>query len=177
MSRSIAVLVTEGFEDSEYLSPVDALRAAGYAIFNIDVEPGRIVKSRAEQLPLRIDLGIDQARAADYAGLLIPGGRSPGVLRRDPRVLQFVRDCDARRLLIFAICHGPLLLVSAGVVRGRAMTGVAQIADDLQHAGASYEDSPVVVADCQLVTSRTPEDLPLFNAAMLQLLAEHHPPL
>ena len=108
MSRSIAVLVTEGFEDSEYLSPVDALRAAGYAIFNIDVEPGRIVKSRAEQLPLRIDLGIDQARAADYAGLLIPGGRSPGVLRRDPRVLQFVRDCDARRLPIFAICHGPL---------------------------------------------------------------------
>ena len=65
MSRSIAVLVTEGFEDSEYLSPVDALRAAGYAIFNIDVEPGRIVKSRAEQLPLRIDLGIDQARAAE----------------------------------------------------------------------------------------------------------------
>jgi len=62
-------------------------------------------------------------------------------------------------------------------VRGRAMTGVAQIADDLQHAGASYEDSPVVVADRQLVTSRTPEDLPLFNAAMLQLLAEHHPPL
>ena len=97
MSRSIAVLVTEGFEDSEYLSPVDALRAAGYAIFNIDVEPGRIVKSRAEQLPLRIDLGIDQARAADYAGLLIPGGRRPAVAgqrRRGARPRHDRRGAD-----------------------------------------------------------------------------------
>ena len=173
MSKSIAVLVTDGFEDSEYHVPVDALRAAGYAIFNIDKATHAVVKGKTTQSPVTIDLGIDAAQVADYAALLIPGGKSPTALRTDPRFVQFVKDFDATGRPIFTICHGPQLLVSADVVRGRKMTAVKEVAPELEQAGALYEDRAVVVDGGRLVTSRTPADLIPFSDAMLQVLEQH----
>lgn len=173
MSKSIAVLVTDGFEDSEYWQPVDSLRAAGYAIFNIEHAKNKVVKGKTNQTPVTIDVGIDEAKVQDYAALLIPGGHSPEGLRGDARFAQFVKDFDATGRPIFAICHGPLLLISAGVVQGRKLTAVASVAGDLRNAGAQFEDSAVVVDGNRLVTSRTPQDLPKFNAALLKVLAAH----
>ena len=172
MNKSIAVLVTDEFEDSEYWKPVDALRSEGYAIFNIEFEKNHVVKGKKEQSPVTIDLGIDDAKVDDYCALLIPGGHSPDALRGDARFVQFVKDFDATGRPIFTICHGPHLLVSAGVVKGRKMTAVSNIAVDLKNAGAQFEDSAVVLDDNRLVTSRTPEDLTQFNDAILKLLKE-----
>ena len=173
MSKSIAVLVTDEFEDSEYWKPVDALRAAGYAIFNIEKAKDNVVKGKKDQSPVTIDLAIEDAKVDDYAGLLIPGGHSPDGLRGDDRFAQFVKDFDATGKPIFTICHGPHLLISAEVVKGRKMTSVKNIATDLKNAGALFEDSAVVIDHNRLVTSRTPEDLGAFNDAMLKVLAEH----
>jgi protease I len=173
MSQSIAVLVTDEFEDSEYWKPVDALRAAGYAIFNIEKAKDNVVKGKKDQSPVTIDLAIEDAKVDDYAGLLIPGGHSPDGLRGDDRFAQFVKDFDATGKPIFTICHGPHLLISAEVVKGRKMTSVKNIAIDLKNAGALFEDSAVVIDSNRLVTSRTPEDLGVFNDAMLKVLAEH----
>lgn len=173
MNKSIAVLVTDEFEDSEYWKPVDALRAAGYAIFNIEKKKDQVVKGKKDQTPVTIDLAIDDAKVDDYAGLLIPGGHSPDGLRGDPRFAQFVKAFDATGKPIFTICHGPHLLVSAEVVKGRQMTSVSNIAIDLKNAGAKFEDQAVVIDDNRLVTSRTPEDLPAFNEAMLKVLQAH----
>ena len=171
MSKSIAVLVTDEFEDSEYLLPVDTLRAEGYAIFNIEKEKNKVVKGKKEQTPITIDLGIGDAKVDDYCALLISGGHSPDALRGDDRFAQFVKDFDATGRPIFTICHGPQLLISADVVQGRKMTSVKNIAIDLKNAGAQFEDRAVVVDDEQrLVTSRTPEDLPQFNEAIVKLL-------
>ena len=173
MSKSIAVLVTDEFEDSEYWKPVDALRAAGYAIFNIEKAKDNVVKGKKDQSPVTIDLAIEDAKVDDYAGLLIPGGHSPDGLRGDDRFAQFVKDFDATGKPIFTICHGPHLLISAEVVKGRKMTSVKNIAIDLKNAGALFEDSAVVIDSNRLVTSRTPEDLGVFNDAMLKVLAAH----
>ena len=173
MSKSIAVLVTDEFEDSEYVSPVDTLRSHGYAIFNIDTEKDKVIKGKKDQTPVTIDLGIDDAKVEDYCALLIPGGHSPDALRGDDRFVQFVKDFDATGKPIFTICHGPHLLVSAEVVKGRKMTSVSNIAVDLKNAGAAFEDSEVVVHDNRLVTSRTPEDLMAFNDAMVKVLEAH----
>ena len=170
MTKSIAVLVTDEFEDSEYWKPVDALRAAGYAIFNIEKEKNKVVKGKKDQTPVTIDLSIDDAKVDDYAAMLIPGGHSPDGLRGDDRFAKFVKDFDASGKPIFTICHGPHLLVSAEVVKGRKMTSVKNIAIDLKNAGAQFEDSAVVIDDNRLVTSRTPEDLPQFNEAILKVL-------
>lgn len=173
MSKSIAVLVTDGFEDSEYWQPVDSLRAAGYAIFNIEHAKNKVVKGKTDQTPVTIDVGMGEAQVDDYAALLIPGGHSPEGLRGDARFAQWVKDFDATGRPVFAIGHGLLLLVSAGVVQGRRLTAAASVAEALRNAGAQLEDSAVVVDGNRLVSSRTLQDLPAFNAALLQVLAAH----
>lgn len=170
MNKSVAVLVTDEFEDSEYWKPVDTLRSAGYAIFNIEKEKNKVVKGKTEQTPVTIDLSIGDAKVDDYVALLIPGGHSPDGLRGDERFAQFVKDFDATGKPIFAICHGPHLLVSAEVAQGRKMTSVKNIAIDLKNAGAQFEDQAVVIDGDRLVTSRTPEDLPAFNEAIIKVL-------
>jgi deglycase len=119
-----------------------------------------------------VDKTIDQASADDYDALVLPGGvANPDKLRRDPSVLQFVRDFFEQGKPVAAICHGPWPLIDAGVVRGRRMTSYASIQTDLKSAGAIWSDEPVVV-DQGLVTSRQPADLPYFNAKLIEEMAE-----
>lgn len=170
MRKKIAVLVTDDFEDSEYTAPVNAYEQAGFEAVNIEKEAGKTVKGKAEGTPVTIDLGIDDAQIEDYAALLLPGGHSPDKLRGDDRFPAFVQRFVASGKPVFSICHGPQLLISAGVVKGRKLTAVKNIAIDLKNAGAIFEDSAVVVDGGQLVSSRVPDDLPQFIEASLKLL-------
>lgn len=120
--------------------------------------------------PTVSDAAIRDMEAADFHGLIVPGGWMPDKLRRDPKVLQLVRDFDEAGKLIAAICHGGWIPVSAGVYEGVRVTGSPGIKDDLVNAGAIWEDSPVVI-DRHFVSSRKPDDLPKFCRGVLQVLA------
>jgi protease I len=114
---------------------------------------------------------ISEVCAGDYEGLLLPGGKAPELLRHSPDVLDVVRDFFAAAKPVFAICHGPQVLVSAGVLRGRSATCYRSVATELWEAGAKYKDEEVVV-DGHLVTSRQPSDLPAFLREAIKKLGE-----
>ena len=120
--------------------------------------------------PCTSDAAIADMRAEDFHGLLVPGGFMPDKLRREPKVLRLVRDFNAAGKLIAAICHGGWIPISAGVYDGVRVTGSLGIKDDLVNAGAIWEDAPVVV-DRHFVSSRKPDDLPHFAAAMIEVLS------
>lgn len=170
MSKKIAVLITDEFEDSEFTSPAEAFRKAGHEVVTIDTQAGKTVKGHKGEANVTIDKSIDDVTAAEFDALLLPGGHSPDTLRGDKRFVTFTRDFVASGKPVFAICHGPQLLISAEVVRGRKLTAVKPIVIDLKNAGADFYDQEVVVDQDQLVTSRTPDDLPAFNREALRLL-------
>jgi len=120
--------------------------------------------------PITPDTTVDQVQAADFDGLVIPGGYAPDILRRSARVLELTRQIHAAGKPIAFICHAGWVPISAGIVRGRRGTSVGAIRDDLVNAGMIWEDAPVVV-DGNLITSRTPADLPHFSRALLKALA------
>jgi protease I len=120
--------------------------------------------------PCVSDAAIGDVRAQDFDGLVVPGGFMPDKLRRDPQVLELVRQFDAAKKLIAAVCHGGWIPISAGVYRGVRVTGSLGIKDDLVNAGAIWEDAPVVI-DRHFVSSRKPDDLPEFCRGMLRVLS------
>ena len=170
MPKRIAVLVTHDFEDSEYTEPVEAFRAARHCISNIEHQAGNVVYGKRRKSSVTIDQSIDHVSIHDFDALLIPGGYSPDRLRADDRYVEFVRDFAGAQKPIMCICHGPQLLISAEVVRGRKLTAVKPIVIDLKNAGAEFYDQEVVNDKDQLITSRTPDDLPAFNREALRLL-------
>lgn len=170
MSKKIAVLITDEFEDSEFTSPADAFRKAGHQVITIEKKAGNTVTGKRGEAKVKIDASIDEVNPADFDALLLPGGHSPDSLRGDDRFVTFTRDFVNSGKPVFAICHGPQLLISADVVRGRKLTAVKPIVVDVKNAGADFYDQEVVVDKDQLVTSRTPDDLPAFNRESLRLL-------
>jgi len=165
----IATVITDMFEDIEYTSPKEALEAAGHEIVTIDTWSGNEVKGKHGK-KVQIDKGIDEVKAAEYDALFIPGGFSPDILRADDRVVAFVKEFMDDMKPTFAICHGPQLLITAKTLNGRDATGYKSIRVDLENAGAKFHDEEVFVCQKQLVTSRTPDDLPAFNLEIVKLL-------
>ncbi len=147
MSKKIAVLITDEFEDSEFTSPADEFRKAGHEVITIEKQAGKTVKGKKGEASVAIDKSIDEVTPAEFDALLLPGGHSPDYLRGDNRFVTFTRDFVNSGKPVFAICHGPQLLISA-----------------------EFYDQEVVVDKDQLVTSRTPDDLPAFNREALRLL-------
>ncbi|WP_158782102.1 type 1 glutamine amidotransferase domain-containing protein [Pantoea sp. BAV 3049] len=170
MSKKIAVLITDEFEDSEFTSPAEAYRKAGHEVVTIEKKAGITVTGKQGKAKVKIDRDIDDVHAAEFDALLLPGGHSPDSLRGDDRFVDFTKNFVALGKPVFAICHGPQLLISANAVRGRKMTAVKPIVIDLKNAGADFYDKEVVVDNDRLVTSRTPEDLPAFNRESLRIL-------
>jgi protease I len=123
-----------------------------------------------------VDVGLDRANADEYDAVFVPGGHSPDRLRILPAAVAFLAGVHAAGGLTAAICHGPWLLIEAGLVRGRTLTGWASVRTDVINAGGSWVDAPVV-QDGLLVTSRRPEDVPEFSEALVQLLADARRPL
>jgi protease I len=167
--KRVAILATDGFEESELFSPRFALLAAGA---DVDVISPKRDKIRAWKhkdwgKSVAVDVRLEEADAGEYDALVVPGGvMSPDHLREDQRAVEFVRSFFDSGKPIAAICHGPQLLIEAGVVDGLTVTSYSSIRTDLENAGAHWVDEEVVV-DRSLVTSRSPEDLPAFNDVMI----------
>lgn len=119
---------------------------------------------------METDASIDEASPADFDALLIPGGFSPDILRADQRFVSFAKSFMDDKKPVFAICHGPQLLITAKALDGRSATGYTSIQVDLENAGVQFKDEEVVVCQNQLVTSRTPDDIPAFTRESLKLL-------
>jgi len=167
----VACLLGPGFEDSEFRIPYDRLRQAGYQVDIIGTKAGEKLQGDKGKETATTNLGIGDADVDQYIGLLIPGGYSPDKLRADDRFVQFVKHFDATKRPLAAVCHGPQLLLSAELVRGRTLTAWKTIQGDLRQAGARVVDQPVVVDD-NWITSRKPDDLQAFSAKLLEELAE-----
>ena len=168
----VATVLTDLFEDVEFTSPRDALVEAGHEVVVIGPEKGKTAEGKQGEAEVEIDLGIDEADPSDYDALFIPGGYSPDKLRGDERFLDFVRHFSDNEKHIFSICHAPQLLVNADVLKGKDLTSVSQVAVDVKNAGGNYVDQAVVIDDSGLVSSRTPDDLPEFNEAIVDALNE-----
>lgn len=172
--RSVGVLLApRGVEEPEFVRPRDALREAGADVVVIGLEPGdaRTVTNDLDPAgSYAVDVTIDELDADGLAGLVVPGGTvGADTLRGDEQVVDLVQRLVARGRPVAAICHGPWVLVEADVVDGRRVTSYPSLATDLRNAGASWTDEEVVVDD-GIVTSRTPDDLDAFCAALLEQL-------
>jgi deglycase len=158
--KRFLMFVDDIYEDLELWYPKLRLIEAGAHVTVAGLEAERKYSGK-HSYPCRSDAGIRDMEAADFHGVVIPGGFMPDKLRRDPKVLQLVRDFSAAGKLVAAICHGGWIPISAGVYRGVRVTGSPGIKDDLVNAGAIWDDAPVVV-DRHFVSSRKPDDLPEF---------------
>jgi protease I len=167
----IACVMGSGFEDSEFRVPVERLRAAGYEVEVVGTERCQTIVGKNKKEEVRVDRSIDDADPAEYEGMLIPGGYSPDYLRADERFVDFVKQFDATGRPLAAVCHGPQLLLTAGLVGGRTLTAWPTIQGDLRYAGAEVRDESVVV-DGNWITSRKPDDLDLFSGRFIQALAD-----
>jgi protease I len=161
------MFVGDIFEDLELWYPKLRLIEAGAAVVVAGEEKGRSYHGK-NGYPCKSDAAIADVRASDFDGVVVPGGFMPDKLRRDPKVLELVRQCASAGKLVAAICHGGWIPISAGVYRGVRVTGSPGIKDDLVNAGAIWEDAPVVV-DRHFVSSRKPDDLPDFCRAILSV--------
>lgn len=165
----VATVITNLFEDVEFTEPAAAIRDAGHEVVTIEKKAGEQVEGKHGE-KVTIDQGIDDVSVDDFDALLIPGGFSPDQLRADDRFVAFAKDFMDAQKPVFAICHGPQLLINAKSLEGRTATGYKSIVVDMAYAGANVKDEEVVVCNNQLVTSRTPDDIPAFNREIVKLL-------
>jgi protease I len=170
----VAVLATDGFEESELTEPVKALRGAGAIVDVISLKPGKIQAFRHhdKSIQVPVDRTLDEAKPEEYQALLLPGGAlNADAIRIEPQVQAFVRAMNESARPMAVICHAPWILVSSKLVQGRTLTSYHTIQDDIRNAGGNWVDKEVVV-DGNLVTSRKPDDLPAFNREMIKLFEQ-----
>jgi len=173
-NRNIAILSESGFEEVELTEPLKRLKEEGANVHVISSKSGKIKAWNHDHWSIEVDVDktVSEVNAADYSGLVLPGGViNPDQLRVNDDAIAFVRAFFEAGKPVAAICHGPQTLINADVVRGRKLTSVKNISQDLINAGANWSDEEVVV-DQGLVTSRTPEDLPAFNDKIVEEFAE-----
>ena len=172
--KRIAILSTDGFEQSELEVPLKYLRDAGAEVHVVSLKSGEITgwegKNWGRTVP--VDAVLTEVSATDFDALVLPGGQiNPDLLRVEAEAISFIRDFWTDGKVIGAIWHAPWLLVEAGIVKGRKVTSYASIQTDVKNAGGLWEDS-AVVTDKGLVTSRKPDDLPAFCAKLVEEIAE-----
>jgi len=173
--KRIAVLVGDGFEESELVEPRLALEASGAVVTIVGLDEKAKLKIRGkrgldEGNSVKAEEIVADVTAEDFDALLIPGGFSPSVLRVHREAQRFVREFDLAKRPLFTLGFGPLVLISAQIVRGRQLTGHPSIADDIRNAGGLYRDQPIVT-DGMWATARTAHDLAIFNRAIVERLA------
>ncbi|MFB9053272.1 type 1 glutamine amidotransferase domain-containing protein [Formosa undariae] len=173
-NKTVAILATNGFEESELKSPKNALLEAGAEVHIVSLESGEI-KAWADGDwgdTYKVDKTLDEVSQSDYNALVLPGGViNPDLLRRETKAISFVKSFFENHKPVAAICHAPWLLAEADVLKGRKVTSFHSIKTDIINAGAEWVDQEVVV-DHGLVTSRSPEDLPAFNAKVIEEIKE-----
>ena len=165
----IAVAIGDMFEDSEYTQPAEAFKKAGHELVHVGLQSGATVKGKKHGTPVKIDKHVKEVKVDEFDALLIPGGYSPDKLRVDNQMVQFVKDFVESGKTVCSICHAPQLLINAQVLKGRKITGWKSLVQDIKNAGAEFIDQEVV-EDGNLISSRSPRDLPAFIRACSQRL-------
>ena len=167
--KRVAILVEDEFEDRELTGPLDALRSVGATVTIVGPAAGAEYHGKRGEAVVKADLAAGAARIKDFDALVIPGGYAPDRMRMRHAMVDLVRDAVEAGKTVAAICHGPQLLISANALRGRTLTCWPSIAIDVKNAGGLYVDKPVV-EDGPLITSRKPDDVPLFCEAIVRAL-------
>lgn len=166
--KRVAVLVEQMYQEMEVWYPVYRLREAGCTVELVAPEAGKAYASKLGY-PAKSTLAASDARADQFAAVVIPGGFSPDYVRRSEPMLKLVRDLHAQGKPVAAICHGPWVLCSTSALKGRKVTCFHSIKDDVTNAGGTYVDQEVCI-DGNVITSRTPDDLPAFVAALMEMM-------
>jgi protease I len=168
--KRVAILVEDEFEDRELTGPRDALRAAGAAVTIVGPTRGASFRGKRGDATVTSDLAAGEASMRDFDALVIPGGHAPDKMRLRHAMVDLARDAMEAGKPVAAICHGAQLLISANALRGRTLTCWPSIAIDVKNAGGLYVDKPVV-EDGNLITSRKPDDVPMFGEAIIRALS------
>ena len=167
--KRIAILAEQDFEDVELMEPLKAMKEAGAQIFIVGSGSQTSYQGKRGKVTIKVDIDADKVRADDFDAIIIPGGYAPDKMRLHQSMIDLVRKAHDLGRVIAAVCHGPQLLISAGIVSGRRLTSWPSVAIDLKNAGAIWVDEPLV-KDGNIITSRRPSDLPVFNRAIIQAL-------
>ena len=167
--KKVAVLAEDNYQELELWYPYYRLLEAGAEVVLVGSGDKDVFKSK-NGYPARVDMDASDARAQNFDAVVVPGGFAPDKMRKVKAMTSFVREMDDAGKVVAAICHAGWVLVSAGILEGRKATCVVNIKDDLENAGATYLDEEVVI-DGNLITSRTPPDLPAFARAIVDALA------
>jgi len=171
--KVIAILAEEDFEDSELIEPMRGMKNAGARVLIVGSGSQKSYKGKRGSATISVDATADNVKAEDFDAVIVPGGYAPDKMRLHQSMVELVRKAHNLGKVIAAICHGPQLLISAEIVRGRRVTSWPSIAVDLRNAGAEWIDAPVV-RDGNIITSRKPADLPRFNKAIIEALRDRH---
>lgn len=172
--KKIAILTEDGFEEVELTSPREALINAGAEVFIVSPKSNHVKAKSGDDWSkeYKVDIPLSEAGVSEFDALVLPGGViNPDKLRTNKEAVKFIQTFFKDNKPVAAICHGPQLLINADTIRNKKITSVKAIEVDLKNAGAVWEDKEVVV-DGNLVTSRTPEDLPAFNQSTIELIAQ-----
>jgi protease I len=165
----IALLLDDQFEDSEFRVPYDRLRQAGHEVVIVGREANKEVAGKRGKEKVKTEVSGKDVSADEFDAVVIPGGYSPDRLRTDPKLVGLTREAFIRGKPVAAVCHGPWMLAEADIADERTLTSWPSIRTDLINAGARWVDREVV-EDGNLITSRKPEDLAAFTAAILRQL-------
>jgi protease I len=166
----VAVVITDMFEDAEYTQPAAGLKQAGHDLVHVGLQSGATVKGKKQGTPVKVDKTAKEVKVEEFDALLIPGGYSPDKLRVDEDVVGFVKEFVESGKPVCLICHAPQLLITAQVLKGRKVTAWKSLVQDIKNAGAEFIDAEVV-EDGNLISSRSPADLPAFIRACMKRLA------
>lgn len=169
--KRVAILAEEDFEDSELIEPMRALKGTSARVLIIGSGSQETYMGKKGSATARVDATADKVKAEDFDAVIVPGGYAPDKMRLHQSMIDLIRKAHDLGKVVGAICHGPQLLISAEIVKGRRVTSWPSIALDLRNAGADWVDEPVV-QDENLITSRKPADLPRFNKAIIKALQD-----
>jgi protease I len=167
--KRIAILAEEDFEDSELMEPLRAMKDAGARVLIVGSGSKKSYRGKRGSAEVTVDITADKAKTDDFDVIIVPGGYAPDKMRLHQSMINLVRNAHAEGKIIAAVCHGPQLLISADIVKGRRVTSWPSVAIDLKNAGAIWVDEQVV-KDGNIITSRKPADLPKFSKAIIEAL-------
>lgn len=172
-NRCIAILATDGFEESELFEPKKAMEEAGAKIEIVSIHSGKIKAWKGHDWgrSIDVDVTVDETEGVKYDALMIPGGvMNPDKLRTNKRAIEFIKEFIVDHKTIASICHGPQVLIETGLTKGKQMTSWPSLRTDLINSGAKWVDQEVVIDD-NLITSRNPGDIPAFNKKIIEAFA------